>query len=352
MPIFFFKCSYEVLGLGDRLPETDELEFHFDKPRPIIVRLNKAYWDGQKPTEAGSAICTADTTEETVDEEMLSEINMSFSTCLNLSTSLVGKWANLKGRDPRSVGFLHGILDELYSSMIPTVTIFRWRCGLAEVPPDPIRNLRGYCSIDGQEWYEVSMARSAKIVFNMAFGPLPPSDEICRDVTEMVISGKQEPLGWQLFREAWTERMTRPASALVIGVAAAEVGFKKLVCSLAPQTQWLVEELQTPSLGKMLRKYLPTLPVKYRFKAKSVRPPASLLNRLDRAIECRNKLVHAGQPPPNLEELGEMLRAVSDFLWICDLYSGQQWAHKYISAEILTAWPDAPEPVNPAPVAD
>jgi hypothetical protein len=36
---------------------------------------------------------------------------------------------------------------------------------------------------------------------------------------------------------------------------------------------------------------------------------------------------------------------------LCDLYSGEQWAHKYISAEIMTSWPDAPEPVRPAPAA-
>jgi hypothetical protein len=77
--------------------------------------------------------------------------------------------------------------------------------------------------------------------------------------------------------------------------------------------------------------------------------PNVLLNRLDSAIESRNKLVHAGHAPPNIDELGEMLRAVSDFLSICDLYSGQEWACKYISAEILTAWPAALD--SPSPVA-
>jgi hypothetical protein len=30
------------------------------------------------------------------------------------------------------VEVIHGMVDELYSVMIQTVAVFRWRCGLAE----------------------------------------------------------------------------------------------------------------------------------------------------------------------------------------------------------------------------
>ena len=136
------------------------------------------------------------------------------------------------------------------------------------------------------------------------------------------------------------ERRVLARSALVIGVAAAEVGFKKLVGSLVPQAPWLLDEIQTPPLGTMLRKFLPTLPVKFRFQGKAIRPPNVLLNQLDEAIRRRNKLVHAGQPPPNRDELEKMLRTVNDFLWICDVYAGHGWAHEYISAATRTAWAD------------
>jgi len=105
-----------------------------------------------------------------------------------------------------------------------------------------------------------------------------------------------------------------------------------------PQAQWLVDEIQTPALSKMLRKYLPTLPVRARFENKSIRPPNALLNQLDNAVQRRNKLVHAGELPPRWDELEEMLRAVNDFLWICDLYQGHVWAAKHISISLLNAW--------------
>ena len=83
-----------------------------------------------------------------------------------------------------------------------------------------------------------------------------------------------------------------------------------------PQAQWLVDEVQTPSLSKMLSKFLPTLPVKARFDG-PIRPPKTLLRQLEKAVESRNKLVHSGESPPKRDELDEMLKAVNNFLWIC-----------------------------------
>jgi hypothetical protein len=221
--------------------------------------------------------------------------------------------------------------------MVSTITLFRWRQGIAEGPPDPCHALRARYSADGEVWRDVFLVRSFKIRFGLA-GSSAPEDDACKQVVELATAGMEEPLGRQLFREAWSQKDSRPRSALVIGVAAAEVGFKKLVGSLVPEAQWLVDEVQTPSLAKMLAKFLPTLPVKARFEGKSVRPPKALLHQLDNAVDRRNKLVHAGEPPPRGDELEEMLRAVNDFLWICDVYQGHVWAAKHISVSILNTW--------------
>ncbi len=124
----------------------------------------------------------------------------------------------------------------------------------------------------------------------------------------------------------------------MIGVAAAEVGLKKLIRSLVPNAVWLVDELQTPSFSKMLQKYLRTLPVRAHFQGRPICPPKELVKVLENAVRCRNKLVHAGKAPPHLSELEEMLRAINDFLWICDVFEGRTWAARHISAGALAAW--------------
>jgi hypothetical protein len=147
------------------------------------------------------------------------------------------------------------------------------------------------------------MAKAMYLSFSFGIptrSSLPTQRAIGDQVAGFIKTGTtEEPLGRQLFREAWSERETRPRSALVIGVAAAEVGFKKLVGTLVPQARWLMDEIQTPPLGTMLRKFLPTLPVKF------ASPPSVLLKQLDEAVKRRNKLVHAGQPPPKKKRTGK-----------------------------------------------
>jgi hypothetical protein len=322
----YFRFSSEVTGVA-RYVEKGDVEFSFDRPTVISVRLNKYYPDGLKPREPADAVCTSTATAEPPDAKIAAGLEAGWTLPV-----IDGK---IQEGDP-ATDFIDGVLRELRAAMVSAVTLFRWRQGVPDGPSDPCHTLKAHYSTDGEIWREVFLVRSVKIRFGLSTSA--PEDNVSEQVVELASAGTEEPLGRQLFREAWTQKDSRPRSALVIGVAAAEVGFKKLVGSLVPQVQWLVDEIQTPSLSKMLRNYLPTLPVRARFEGKSIRPPNALLRELDKAVERRNKLVHAGEPPPKWDELEEMLRAVNDFLWICDLYQGHVWAAKHISVSLLNSW--------------
>jgi hypothetical protein len=336
-----FKFSCEVVGLRDYLKDPAEVEFRFNSPIAAAVHLSKKHSDGREPP--ANAVCVATTTAEIEDERCAAEIQAA------LSTPLDGRWANFKGVHASRIPLLLAVIDRVFGPLITltesTVSILRWRSGLSEGPADPLRHRSEHLSHDGESWLEISMARSATITFGLPATPIEPSPEFEQRIVGLVSERSEEPLGHQLFREAWNQRGVHPRSALVIGVAAAEVGLKKLIGTLVPQAQWLVDEIQTPSLGKMLRKYLPSLPIKGKLLGKKIAPPNNLIKKLERAVEYRNKLVHAGQAPPDREELEEMLRAVLDLLWICDVYVGQIWAAEYISHDTVVAWENEQVPV-------
>lgn len=323
-----FEFSSEVTGLATYVGKGDALEFRFDSPRVITVRLSKDYADGLKPRESSDAVCTGTTGADPPDSEIEAALKAGWRLPVVEGKILDG--------DP-TTKFIDGVFADLRSKIIETATLFRWRYGIAEGPPDPCHTSKQRYSEDGRVWHDVTLLRSIRLMWGLTV-PSTAEDGASKRIVELVVAGMEEPLGRQLFREAWSQRSLRPRSALVIGVAAAEVGFKKLVGTLVPHAQWLVDEIQTPSLSKMLSKYLPTLPVKARFVGKTLRPPKVLLRQLDKAVERRNKLVHAGEPPPSLDELEEMLRAVNDFLWICDVYQGHDWAARYITIETQRAW--------------
>jgi hypothetical protein len=167
-------------------------------------------------------------------------------------------------------------------------------------------------------------------------GPVPA--EITDYVGTFVADGGDAPLARQLLREAWAQKSASPRSALVLAIAAAEVGFKQCVSVLVPEAGWLVEEVQSPPLYKMLTEYLPHPPVKLGLTGKTLVPPEDLLHEIKTGIKLRNQVAHQGNASVTSEKLDRILKAVSDLLWILDFYQGHKWAICYVQQAVLGAW--------------
>jgi hypothetical protein len=183
------------------------------------------------------------------------------------------------------------------------------------------------------------MARKLMVLIDEASQMIHASSVQTDEIVRKVEAGAEEPLGRQLFHEAWSQIGINPRSALVIGVAAAEVGLKRLIGTLVPSAEWLVQEIQTPPVRKILRDFLPTLPVRAKWPdGRQIALPSKLINEVVNAFELRNKIVHVGAPPPSREELAKTLRAINDLLWICDVYLGELWAMKHVSGVTMKNW--------------
>lgn len=151
----------------------------------------------------------------------------------------------------------------------------------------------------------------------------------------MLVEGSTtEPLGHELYREAWQQKTENPRSALVIGLAAAEVGFKQCVSTLTPTSQWLMENVPSPPLVSMVKNYLPLLPTKLKIYGKVLPPPSKLTKAIQKGVETRNKTIHVGNPAPAPEELESLLLAIRDLLYILDYYCGAEWALDNVRPEI------------------
>jgi hypothetical protein len=317
-----FRLVSVVRQLGAHFDqdEPDFFRFEFNKPRQAIVSFTR---DNLHPD---AAVCTATCITET-----------PAATTAKLASPIKDDVAAVGSLSKVELVVLDDIFGDLRSILKSTIDLFRWRHGLAEGPPDATQNVEALYSGDGHRWLKVSLVRGIHVrvtAFKKGLRDVPP-DEIVR----LVESGTQEPVAHQLFREAWELRGANPRSALAIGMAAAEIGVKDLIASLVPDSHWLVKEMPSPSVVKILREYLPILPVRARFKDKTLKPPAELITRIKKGIEYRNDLVHAGAPVPGFPELERILCAVSDVLWICQLYEGNEWAGSYVSGETASRWP-------------
>ena len=317
-----FRIVFVVQQLGAHLGQDhDFFQFDFNKPRRVVIRFT------QDNHHLDAAVCTA--------------------TCIvEIPATIAAKLASPSKDDVAALGSLNNmelvvlddILNDLSSLLRSTIDVFRWRHGLAEGPVNAAQKVEAFCSGDGNRWLKVSLVRGVRIVTGMAFKKslrdVPPEE-----IVRLVESGKQEPVAHQLFREAWELRRSNPRSAVAIGMAAAEIGVKDLIASLVPNSHWLVKEMPSPSVVKILREYLPILPARAHFRDKTLKPPAELITLINKGTKYRNDLVHAGDAPPDWLELENILRAVNDVLWICQLYAGEEWAGSYVSGNTTRLWP-------------
>jgi hypothetical protein len=250
-----------------------------------------------------------------LEEPVAQEIRKQFENVEDLHPTVLAIHARIRSR-----------ADEC---LVRAIRVLRWRRGYVE-DGNPLRSagLLGW-SDDGHIWNVVSDPPGS-LGLQPGIPFLKLSDDVLASYTELMRSGTREPIARELFREAWALRRNSPRSALLMGIAAAEVGFKAFISELVPDAEWLAFNAPTPPLNKMLATYLPTLPVKLKFED-SAFVPTPLRRVLSDGAELRNKIAHAGSSAPSREDLERILKAVNDLLYLLDGYSGHEWAVQCVS---------------------
>ncbi len=246
---------------------------------------------------------------------------------------------DLDGKPPYSTlpesfrQYIEGMLDQLTSNLSRILTILRWRFAF-QGPPSPFSLITFDWSVDSINWKPVPEADTGRVI-QISTPQIPPN---ASSVIESLINDEvEEPTGHELLRDAIHLKNQSPRSALVIGIAAAEVAMKEVVAKLVPDTQWLVENLPSPPLDNILKNYIPRLPAKNKIFGKVLPPPKDLMNLIKKGIEKRNKIVHTGRGNIDDEFLETLFLAIQDLLWLFDYYAGFDWAFDHIRPETKAA---------------
>ncbi len=223
---------------------------------------------------------------------------------------------------------------ELANVTSKVISTLRWRLNLEQGPRAVQRTLfSDTFSFDGIEWFHLpsDFHSTAMMLVRRAI-----PDSLLTEITNFVQAGQEEPLPHALFREAWSLRSSNPRSALLIGVAAAEVAVKSYIARVAPETRWLVENLASPPIDKIMREYIPNLPRQVP-EGSLNEIPAGVIDELKKAVTLRNKVAHTGEYSLSHPSLEAKLQVIRDLLWILDYFSGRLWALANVRIESRTS---------------
>jgi hypothetical protein len=112
------------------------------------------------------------------------------------------------------------------------------------------------------------------------------------------------------------------------------VGIKECVATLVPDAAWLVNEVASPPIIKMLTEYLERLPLRGARPTNKALIPSDLIATLKVGVELRNRLSHRGAANLEYRRLQETLEAVRSVLWLLDYYRGYEWALDHVDEKI------------------
>jgi hypothetical protein len=216
-----------------------------------------------------------------------------------------------------------------------TLRVFVWRIGSRD-HHNPIGLYRSFgWSDDGVKWQAMPTLLRLDAEVHSILRNFP--EAAGEEIAELVRKGRNEPIGHELFREAWSQRNENPRSALILSLAALEAGFKELVATLLPEAEWLVVNAPSPPIVSMLVDYLPQLPTRRRFGGHVLPPPPRVIETIRKGVGLRNSIVHGVHRPLPKDSLRAVLDAIRDVLYLLDVYSGEAWAQDHISADTQSA---------------
>lgn len=243
--------------------------------------------------------------------------------------------------------------QRLSSWAVAFVEIFRWRLN------EPFFDLADYpfrmeFSLDRALWYPLpenngptSTVGSIRMVrYNSLPLEMNAQEDILNLSSKLIDEGA--PVYHSLLIEAIGQFGNNPRSALIMSVAALEAAAKRCISELIPQTTWLLDNMPSPSVFKILRDYIPTLPARNLINGKVVIPKA-IRSCIQDGVEIRNKIIHVGEIPEKEQESKgytryrqnlrretySLLFAIRDMVWLLDYYQGQAWALDYVRKSTL-----------------
>lgn len=101
---------------------------------------------------------------------------------------------------------------------------------------------------------------------------------------------------------------------------------KEFISSIAPDTSWLLENIPSPPLDKILKRYLPPLPSRADACERVPDLPKDWRRTLKGAVESRHKIVHGRLVDLDQDQLERTLDVVLELLYFLDQHAGYAWA--------------------------
>jgi len=219
-----------------------------------------------------------------------------------------------KKNNPKLYKEIHSINAKFKNDLNEIIGLLRWHFNL-ECSHNYLKSTSLYIN-NNNKFEKISIEEEITFYYK---GNITRSYDSLSNVNKLIEKKVKEPIAHEIYREAKENIKDNPRIAVIMGVAAIEIGLKNSIIELQPQTEWLLKKIQSPPVINMIMQYLPDVPVKSENKYKLSKQNRTLIEKY---IKIRNKLIHTANYEINKNELKKFIELVHDFLYLLDYYKG------------------------------
>ena len=237
-----------------------------------------------------------------------------------------GDHLNLSHFPKHFIEFCEQLDVEVRNSSKAIWGLLRWKFNLLS-PHNAFTIIDKLWSFDGNDWKKLPMQDNIRAYLII---PHVITEQDCQVIIDDYNNGIREPLAHELFRESWTGRFQNKKSSIVIGIAALETSVKSFISQQIPKATWLISEIQSPPIEKIIKEFLPKLFTKDGIEKKVSIVPDKIMKHITKGISIRNSIVHGKECNLTPTTMDEILVSIKYVLHLLDYYSGNDWAKQHV----------------------
>lgn len=200
--------------------------------------------------------------------------------------------------------------------------LVRWRYNF-DGSETNINSAKCELNIDAKTWHEIHHPGPVLQIRPITIPGYMTTKNLQSTLQRLIDKKAEEPISQKLIRESISTMAKNPKGAFVIAATALEVGVKEFILTMTNENEWLIENLPSPPIVKILSEYIPTICTDFKLSEDKISKLKTLINR-------RNKLVHVGEFNLDKSQLLKSINLIYDILILFEIKKGNNWAKCYL----------------------
>ena len=116
---------------------------------------------------------------------------------------------------------------------------------------------------------------------------------------------------------------TSSRAAFIMAVTSLEVAVKQFISIKKPDCVWLIENIPSPPIEKIIGDYFPLIDPTYQLNDNTIKSIKNI-------VQARNAVIHRGVFTLDSQGLMNHIQTIGDLLHTIDTFLGYNWSGKYI----------------------